>query len=244
MFDLHCHLLPGIDDGAQNLKDALALARYAVKHGITHAVMTPHVHPGAYNNTVASIADAVSSFRRQLVEHGIALNIVAGGEVRVCAELLEMVPMNQVPFLGKSGGCRVILLEFPHSHILPGSEQMVHWLLEQHIRPLIAHPERNKELMDNPDKLRPLMELGCLLQLTAGSVAGYFGVKAQSAAARMLSNGWVSVLASDAHNLTSRVPDLMPGVEAAAKIVGMQAAKALVDDNPRRIAGGLFPQSV
>lgn len=240
MLDLHCHLLPGIDDGAQTLDDALSLARHAVAHGITHAVMTPHVQPGTYENTVAGIADAVDSFRQQLLTHGIALHIAAGGEVRICTELLEMVAMKQIPFLGEVDGYQIMLLEFPHSHILPGSDQLVHWLLKQHIRPLIAHPERNKGIHADPDKIAPFVSMGCLLQVTAGAVAGHFGKVSRSCAQYFLEQGWVDVLATDAHNLQFRPPELAEGMRAAAQIIGEQAAHALVHENAYAIAGSRF----
>ncbi len=240
MIDLHCHLLPGIDDGAQNIEDALALARYAVEHSITHAVMTPHIQPGTYDNCAETIEQHVRSFQIQLDEHGIALKIAAGAEVRICSELLEMVPMGQIPFLGKLDGYDIMLLEFPHSHIPPGSDQLVRWLLKQHIRPLIAHPERNKAMHADPDKIAPFVSMGCLLQLTAGSVVGRFGELSRSCADYYLGRGWVEVLATDAHNLQYRPPELKNSMQAAAKLIGDDAAHALVYENPIAIAGNRF----
>jgi len=240
LLDLHCHLLPGIDDGAQTLDEALALARHAVAHGITHAVMTPHVQPGTYENSAATIADAVLAFRGQLAAHDISLQIAAGGEVRICTELLDMVPMRQAPFVGELEGYRVMLLEFPHSHILPGSDQLVRWLLKQHIRPLIAHPERNKGIHADPDRIASFVSMGCLLQVTAGAVVGGFGERSMACARYFLEQGWVDVLATDAHNLQYRPPELIPGMEAAAAIIGDDAAHALAYETPRAIAGCKF----
>jgi len=237
MIDMHCHLLPGIDDGARDLNEALELARYAVDHGITHAVMTPHINPGTFNNSKASITRAVASFRTQLAEHDIALNIAVGAEVRICVELLDMIVLNQIPFLGELDGYRIMLLEFPHSHILPGSDKLVQHLLDQNIRPLIAHPERNKAVHANPDRIAQFVAMGCLLQVTADSVAGRFGKASKRTAAYLLKKGWVYVLATDAHHIKHRPPELMGGVRAAARLIGDSAASALVNSHPFSIVG-------
>src|SRR5690606_29549077 len=122
----------------------------------------------------------------------------------------------------------VFLLEFPHSHIPPGSDKLVRWLLDRRILPMIAHPERNKDIMRKFDKVQPFIEMKCLLQLTAGSVAGDFGEAAQMTARKLLETGKVSILASDAHNVTHRPPRLDHGRDAAAEIVGEEMAEKMV----------------
>lgn len=235
MIDIHCHLLPGIDDGAQTLDEALAMARLAVANGITESVLTPHVHPGRYENTRASVGAAVDRFREALAAHKIPLAVHAAGEVRIGPELVRMVAEDQVPWLGSHGGYRLVLLEMPHSHIPQGADKLVAWCLQQGIRPVIPHPERNKDVVRDIEKIAPLVGLGCFLQVTAGSVAGDFGEPARQRAVELLTRGWVQFLASDAHDTRHRVPELMPGRDAAAAIVGEQGAWKLVLDHPRRI---------
>jgi protein-tyrosine phosphatase len=241
MIDLHSHLLPGIDDGPDTLEESLDLARIAVANGITHSVLTPHIHPGRYENDAASIAAAVDRFRAALVARNIPLQIGFAGEVRLSFEIMEMVARGQIPFYGEEHGYKVFLLEFPHSHLPPGSLNLVEWLLEQKIRPLIAHPERNKDIMRKPDKLAPLLEMGCYLQVTAGSVAGDFGETAQKIARQLLEAGTVTILASDAHNASHRPPRLDHGRDAAAEIVGAEMAMALVTSRPASLIVGQFP---
>ncbi|WP_018294794.1 tyrosine-protein phosphatase [Mariprofundus ferrooxydans] len=240
MLDLHCHLLPGIDDGARTLDESLALARHAVEHGISRAVMTPHIQPGVYDNSAENICDAVQLLRAHLADHDIPLRIAAGAEVRICPELIQMIPMGQIPFLGESEGYKVLLLEFPHSHILPGSEQLVRWLLNNNIRPLIAHPERNKGLHADPHRIAPFVSMGCMLQVTAGSVSGSFGTASKAVAHYLLEQGWVDVLATDAHNLNHRPPELKAGMDDTARLVGEAKAHALVYENSYVIAGYRF----
>jgi protein-tyrosine phosphatase len=234
MFDLHCHLLPGIDDGPQSLDDALVLARMARADGVTHAVLTPHIHPSRYDNDRLGIEQAVAQFARDLDQAGIDLAIVAGAEVRLDPLIPSLLQMQKIPFIGRLGDEDILLLELPHSHIPPGTEKLIDWMRLRKIRPLIAHPERNKAVLRKLDKIRPFVEMGCLLQLTAGAVAGLFGAPAQARAAQMLEQGWVSILASDAHDAHYRVPAMTRGRGVAAGIVGEQEARRMVFERPRQ----------
>ena len=237
MIDLHCHLLPGIDDGPQDLATALRLARHAVTAGIRTSVVTPHMHPGRYDNRAANIRAAAQMFQQVLDTEGIALRILCAAEVRLDHEILSWVGQEHIPYLGRWHGERVMLLEFPHSQVPVGADKLVDWLLKQGIRPMIAHPERNKDIMRSTDKLLPFIRMGCLLQVTAGAVAGNFGEFARARAVDLLARGWVTVLASDAHNLDVRPPELEPGRAAAAKIVGDEESWNMVRDRPAEIIG-------
>lgn len=240
MIDLHNHLLPGIDDGAPDLETALQLARVAVQDGITHLVCTPHIHPGRYDNTPNSIAAARQQFADGLREAGIPLQIASAAEVRFGMELMVGIAQNAIPFLGEWQGKQVLLLEFPHGEIPFGAERLVSWLLQRNIVPMIAHPERNKGIMRTPSKLKPFLEQGCLLQVTAAAVAGHFGEAAQTIAHNLLEQGVVTILASDAHNLQHRPPRLAEGMEHAARLVGDTQAERLVKDTPWQIAQAHF----
>lgn len=232
MIDLHCHLLPGIDDGPTNIQESLNLARHAVANGIFRAILTPHIQPGRYNNNVNNISLGFEQFKVELKSNQIPLHIGFGAEVRICPEIIPMVKRTLVPFIGNFKGQSVLLLELPHSHIPPGTDKLIDWLRSEGIVPMIAHPERNKELMGSPDKLGPFIHKGCLMQLTAASVAGAFGPRAKKCADFYLENRWVHLLASDAHNLQNRPPELEPGRVAASKILGEAEATKLVVDNP------------
>lgn len=240
MIDLHCHLLPGIDDGPDTLEQALELARLAVSNGITHSVVTPHIHPGRYENDAVSIQQSLNEFRAALLEHEIPLQLGFAGEVRLGAEIPMLIESNQIPFYGTLDGYQIFLLELPHSHVPPGSDKLVEWLLQRNIKPMIAHPERNKDIMRKFEKVMPFMELGCLFQLTAGSVAGDFGEAARQTAHWMLESGKVTVLASDAHNAQYRPPRLDHGRDAAAAIIGNELARELVYARPALLVSQQF----
>ncbi|WP_323846386.1 tyrosine-protein phosphatase [Microbulbifer magnicolonia] len=243
MIDLHCHLLPAIDDGAGDLEEALALASAAAADGITHAVITPHIHLGRYTNTRASIRKACEEFRVSLERQQIPLQLSCAAEVRICGQLPRLVVDEELPFLGSWESHRVLLLEMPHSHVPVGMKQLVTWLLSRNIRPMIAHPERNRDILRNYDGVRELVQLGCLLQVTAASLTGGFGDTAQLRAEQMLREGLVTVLATDAHNTSRRPPLLSAGREAAEQIVGESSSWDLVWNNPLVIAAQHFPKA-
>ncbi len=236
MIDVHCHLLPDIDDGPRTLDAAIALARRAVASGIQTSIVTPHILPGRYDNTLSGIRQAAARFRAELEARDIALEIGYAAEVRIGAEVLAMAESETLPLLGCSEGYGLVLLEFPDSHILPGSDKLAAWLLKRGIRPVIAHPERNKEIMRNVDAIAPFVQMGCWLQLTAGSVAGVFGPRCRERSRQLLERGWVQVLASDAHDMPARMPELEPGRAAAAEIVGEAESWRLVRERPAAIA--------
>lgn len=237
MIDLHCHFLPGVDDGAETVAEALALAEAAVANGITTSVLTSHLHPGRYANVRSTLQREVESFRGLLAERQIPLDVRVGAEVRLLPEMIELLIDDEIPFLGTVDGYRIVLLEFPHNLIPVGSQSFIAKLLEMKIRPLIAHPERNKAVMHDPEKIRPFVGMGCWLQVTAGSLAGRFGTAVEETARRLLDNDWVQVLATDAHNLEHRPPDLAEGRDAAARHYGEAAAWRLVREWPAKIVG-------
>ncbi len=235
MIDLHCHYLPGIDDGAETLGEAIALASAAVADGITTAVMTPHVHLERYSNNLSSITQDVMRFRQVLAEQNIPLQIHVGGEVHFSPDVMDLAATEELPYIGVVDGYRILLIEFPHSHIPVGSDRFIQWLLRRHIRPMIAHPERNKDVMRNPEKIYPFVASGCMLQVTAGAVIGQFGRLAQECAMAMLEREWVTVLASDAHNIKHRPPNMSPAREFLAKWGGEAMASHLTCTMPGRI---------
>ena len=239
MIDLHCHLLPGIDDGPETLEDALAMARIAVANGITESRVTPHLHVGRWENDLASIAAAVARYKEELKKAGIALQVSFAAEVRASYDIIPLIEDGRVPFLGTLEGYDVMLLELPHNEVPVGAEKLVSWLMGRRIRPMIAHPERNRDILRDAGKLLPFVREGCLVQLTADAVAGEFGEQAAKRSAEFLEQGWVSVLASDAHDTVSRPPRIAPGRDAAARIVGDEEARKLVEDHPRRIVRGV-----
>jgi protein-tyrosine phosphatase len=242
MIDLHCHLLPNIDDGPQTLEESIELCRIATADGVTHAIVTPHIHPGRWENTRQSIQRDCENLQSELLKNNIPLQLGFAAEVRLTDQIMQQVEHNEIPFYGEVDGYNIMLLEFPHGHIIPGSDKLVAWLLQRNIRPLIAHPERNKQVMKDIALLQPFIEAGCWLQLTAGSVTGGFGEQAQHIAHQLLQDDVVAVLASDGHNARARQPVLKQAFDAIAGQYGVKRARRLTLQTPAVIAAGQFAE--
>ncbi|AFV85153.1 tyrosine-protein phosphatase [Alteromonas mediterranea] len=234
MIDLHSHILPGIDDGARSLDIALEMAEQAVSCGISHMVCTPHIHMGYFDNSFSSIAEAFYSFNEHVKRESIPLSLSFAAEVRVN----ELIPIwhkkGELPFLGKYDGKNVLLLEMPHSHIPQGLDVLIKWLLRNNIQPLIAHPERNRELIAENDKFNWLQRQGCLFQATAGAFVGRFGERVEEFAFRLLEKGAFHVVASDTHDLIRRPNDMQAALEVVSKY-NSEYAEALFIKTPGRI---------
>ena len=237
MIDIHCHLLPGIDDGPPTLEAALALAQACVDDGITHTVVTPHVFPGRFENRRSSIEEDFDRFAATLCAARIPLGLSWAGEVRLTPEVLELPPRGELPFLGHVSGYHTLLLEMPDGQIPLGSDRFVQHMLARHVRPVLVHPERNRAVMEQPERLRPFVELGCYLQLTAGSLVGQFGGKAQATAQALLDEGWVHAVASDAHNLMGRRPRMRDAAAWLTQHYGAAAARQLTVLGPAGLCG-------
>lgn len=244
MYDLHNHLLPGIDDGAQNIESALELAQIAVKDGITHMVCTPHIHLGRYNNTVQTIQAAYNDLKQALIEQKIPLTIAFAAEVRIGPEILQLAIKKALPFIGKYDGMGVLLLEFPTNSIPLGSDKLISWLLKQNIKPMIAHPERNLVFQEHPERLDAFLKQGCLTQVTGNSFLGSFGNGAQNLAIRLLENSAINIVASDAHNSAYRPPVLSNAFSKVSELSSLEVANNLFQENPKTIAQTKFIEAV
>ncbi len=239
MIDVHCHILPGLDDGAADTAETLALLRLAVADGIRRMVATPHINPGYFDNTQATIAAALSAVRAELLQQQIPLQIAAAAEVRLTDQLMSAVEQQQLPFLGQWQSQQVLLLELPHSHVPAGTDKLLKWLGKHNILAMIAHPERNREIQSNPALLNTLRNAGCLFQLTASSLLGDLGERHQQCAELLVRQRIYQVMASDCHNLQRRPPKLQPALQQLARLTDDNYANALVKDNPAALTASL-----
>ncbi|MBZ0096385.1 MAG: hypothetical protein K8H75_13565 [Sulfuricella sp.] len=238
MIDLHCHMLPGIDDGAPDLATALEMARIAVADGIKVVACTPHIYPGMYENTATGIRQAVENFRLRLAEAGIPLQLTYGADTHLAPDLIARMRAGEVPTLH---GTRYFLLEPPHHVAPPRLEEFVFNLLAVGYVPIITHPERLSWISSHYDIFRNMAEHGAWMQITAGSLTGRFGEQVQYWAELMLDEGLVHILATDAHGVKSRAPLLAEGCRAAERWVGTEEARKLVLDRPKGILDNLEP---
>lgn len=237
VYDLHCHFLPGVDDGAPDLDSALDLARASVANGIRGAVLTPHLYPGRWNNILSEIRPRFDAFAAALRENAIDLQVKLGAEVHLLPESLALIDQGELPTIGQWNDKQVVLLEMPDGQIPVGAANAVKYFVRRGIVPMIAHPERNKDVVRNIQKLTPLIAEGCLVQLTAASVCGRFGNSALETSMRLLDANMVTVIATDAHNITHRPPILAEARQALTARYGEKAAVLLTGVNPAAIFG-------
>jgi protein-tyrosine phosphatase len=241
MIDLHCHLLPGIDDGAADLATSLAMARAAVADGIRVTACTPHIYPGLYENTATGIRAATRRLAQVLREHDIGLSLVCGADTHLVPDLLSRLRDGSVPTLNDS---RYFLLEPPHHVAPPRFEASVFELMTAGYLPVITHPERLSWIETHYDVMQRLAARGAWMQVTAGSLAGRFGKRPRYWGERMLSEGMVHLLATDSHGVDKRPPQLAQGRDLAAQRIGEAQAALLVRDRPRAILMNLPPSAV
>ncbi len=235
MIDLHCHYLPDVDDGAKDLREALALLRAARRDGATRVVLTPHVFAGRWDNTLADLQPRFDAFARLVEGRRMGVELFLGAEVHLLPESLDLIDGGRVPYIGGWEGSKVVLLEMHDGRIPPFAVEAIRHLASRDIVAMIAHPERNRAVIANPDVLEPFVAEGCLLQLTAGSIVGAFGQPARNAAIALLDRGWVTVVASDAHNLRHRPPMLRPARQELKLRYGRDVAIALLEERPGEI---------
>lgn len=241
MLDLHCHLLPGIDDGATDLDMAIEMARIAAGDGIRTVACTPHIYPGLYDNDAAGIRAAILALQAQLDARDIPLRLVEGADAHMDPGLLDGIRAGRVPTLA---GSRYLLLEPPHHVAPPRLEETLFDLLLAGIVPVVTHPERLVWIEEHYPVFERLVRGGAWMQLTAGSLTGRFGRRPRYWAERMLDDGLVHLLATDAHHPRRRPPLLAEGREAAARRVGEAEAEHLVTTRPHGIVQDVAPEQL
>ncbi len=239
MIDLHCHLLPGVDDGAADLGTALAMARIAVDDGIKVIACTPHIYPGMYDNDGPAIRRAVAELQTRLEEADIPLRLTLGADAHIAPDLVAGLRAGRVPTLHDS---RYFLLEPPHHVAPPRLADTVFDLLAAGYVPVITHPERLSWIEDHYETFVELARKGAWLQVTAGSLTGRFGKAARYWAERLLDEGWVHILATDAHGVDRRPPLLAEGQRVAERWLGAGEALHLVETRPQGILDNLQPE--
>jgi protein-tyrosine phosphatase len=233
--DIHCHLLPGIDDGAKDWRDTLAMARMAAADGFDTIVATPHQLGNWPQNTGDDIRHLTAQVQNVLREQKIPITLLAGGDVRIEPDLIAKIRRGEVMTLADRG--RHVLLELPHELYVP-LDRLLAELRAAGLVGILSHPERNQGILARPDVLGPLVRAGCLMQVTAGSLAGAFGIDIAKFSEWMVVEGLVHFLATDAHSSRARRPIMSRAFERAAQLVGERRAIELCCSNPARIAAG------
>ena len=239
VIDLHSHILPGIDDGSPDLETSLAMARMAVADGIEVMACTPHFLPGRYENTTDDVRMRVAALNQKFVEEDIYLALVVGADAHIRSDFLDCLKRHQILRLHDS---RYVLFEPSHVMLPPQLEQQLSEIVAAGYVPILTHPERFKWIESNYTVFESLVKAGVWMQITAGSLTGKFGPRPQYWAQKMLTEGLVHLLASDAHNTTSRPPILSEAFAVAKLQIGLEEARHLTLTRPKAVLENLAPE--
>ncbi|MYL62254.1 tyrosine protein phosphatase [Bacillus hwajinpoensis] len=242
MIDIHSHILPGIDDGAKSIEDSLAMARQAFNQGITKVVASPHNKNGTFDNAKSAILTDVQLLNKALQQEGIELKILPGQENRIYGELVEELTQGDLLTVNENGV--YMLIEFPSSHLPRYANKILFDLQVQGIVPIIVHPERNREIMENPERLYNLVKEGALSQLTGTSVTGKMGKKIQKFSFDLIQSNLTHFIASDAHNTKARPFDLGEALETVEKEFGISTRYMLQENAEDMIMGRMVAKEV
>ena len=234
--DIHCHCLPGLDDGPATMPESLGLCRSLVEEGITAVIATPH-QLGRYSccNEAAQVREAVSALNKELKSNNVALRVVPGADVRVDERICQLLEADKVLTLADGG--KYILLELPHE-VLIDIEPLLVDLASMGITAIISHPERHSGLAKEPDILSKWLRCPVHLQVTAGSLLGCFGQAAQKFGWQLLSSGQACLVATDSHDLDGRRPCISAAFEHISDRLGQTVARLVCIENPLRILRG------
>jgi protein-tyrosine phosphatase len=234
MIDIHSHILPDLDDGARAPEESLEMARIAVEDGIEQMVCTPHMFNGLSGDPQPQdIRTRVSKLQEE-IGNG-RLKLLPGNEVHISHQIADHAREHRFCRLNNGN---YMLVEFPSMIIPVGAEDLFYQLQLQGLYPILVHPERNAQFQSNPSLIEPFVRRGVFIQVTAMSVTGEFGIKAQKCAEILLRHQCVHFLATDTHRPKTRPPILSRGRDAAARIVGKNSARKLVEDNPLAVISG------
>jgi protein-tyrosine phosphatase len=210
VIDLHCHILPGLDDGPANIDFSMAMARTAAECGTQILVATPHVRADYPDVTPEVIEAGVETLNRRLAEEDLALSVLPGAEVSF-TRIADIEPDDLPRFCLGDSSC--LLLEAPVRRATIDVERAVEAIQERGLKPVLAHPERSSIFLKDPQRLEGLVERGALCSITAASMSGGFGERVQRFAVQLLVAGLVHDVASDAHDHVHRPPDLVSGFD-------------------------------
>lgn len=228
IIDLHCHILPGLDDGAQSLEESLEMVHLAAQSGVREIVATPH----CAGDRIRETTDGLMLLREALEDMRIPVTVHPGMEILGLADTAQLLSAGKLLALN---GSQYPLIEFPFHEAAEDNTQILSDVIRAGYRPLIAHPERYGCVQEDPECINQWYQMGCLFQINRGSLLGRFGRAAQDMAFSLIDRGFATVVASDAHSGRMRTPWLLDVYELLEHEFSPRAARHLMRDNPQRI---------
>lgn len=231
MVDIHCHILPGVDDGPDVIDESLAMCRRFHELGVVHVVATPHL-PWREKYEIDKIIAAHNLLKETLIKENIELELSLGADIRISWDLIERLKNGSLLTLAKS---RYFLLELDDFTVPPGLEDFIKRCNKEGFYPVLTHPERNVLFCSDYERIRKIAELPVLIQISSCSLVGSLGAAAKRAAMDWLKLDLVDVMASDAHAVNMRLEEFNKGLFAAQKIIDRKRLEDLVINTPSAI---------
>jgi protein-tyrosine phosphatase len=232
-FDVHSHLLPGVDDGCENLEESIACARELVSAGYTHSFCTPHIWPSLPGNTIASITTRVAELQKDFDGAGVPLQLVPGGELNLRPDFMKTPPDEVVSY---AMARKHVLLDFWADRLPPFFEPSIRWLQSLGLTVILAHPERIRAIQLDPDLVDHFADLGLLLQGNLQCLGDPPRTATRELAERYLVEGNYFLLGSDTHNIET-MPVRLRGLSRAIELVGEDRVMELTRDHPLTLLG-------
>ena len=230
--DTHCHIIPNVDDGSKSFEESIEMCKIAASEGIRRIVATPHFIQGDYMVTAKEVKNIISELQTELWEREIPIELYNGHEVLIDPQIVKLVENNTISTLNNS---RYILVELPMNEIPSYTEDVLHSLILKGFIPVIAHPERNSNIIEDPRILSRFLRLGALSQMTTWSILGRYGEKVRVTAEVLLEHNMVHLLATDAHSPRRRSPKFSKAIPKLVEIVGSERAQMILENAERII---------
>ena len=236
MIDLHSHILPGLDDGSKNMAETLGMVRQLHEAGIKTLTATPHVIEGRTFLSPAEILETTAQVRKSVAEAGIPVEILPGAENYIFPDLAKYARDGKLMTLGNTG--KYLLVEFPMLEIPHYTDQVFFELQVLGITPVLAHPERNKGLADEPEQILNWARKGVLFQLNMRSLSGHYGPDASKLAEILLSSELIHFVGSDTHRVSRSEFTYPEALQSVHEIVGETKYQKMTRLNPLTILEG------
>ena len=230
--DIHCHILPGVDDGAKSIEESLEMLKIASDNGINRIILTPHNKPGHKNIHTADMDALIEKLKERIKKSGLKISLIGGNELYYRMELSEEIREGHARTMGDS---KYVLIEFSPMDDYDYLRNGIYNLLSEGFFPIIAHVERYKCLLEHPDRVKDLSGMGAYIQVNAGSVMGEAGLLAKGFTRRLLKHELVHFVATDAHDTKKRAPELKKCADYIVKKYGEDAALNIFINNPESI---------
>lgn len=235
MIDIHSHIIPAVDDGPKTMEEAVRMLEHMSDEGISTVISTSHFKSPQFDVSVDQVKNGVHLLKKQVEKEGIPLKILEGQEIRIYKDLVRDLLAGRALSLGNS---QYVLVEFPSKEVPDFTVDLFKEMISNNFIPIIAHPERNRALMEKPEILYKFIKNGALAQVTTGSLSGHYGSKIKDTAISFVENNLVQAIGSDVHNLTTRPLLFNEGIDVLDRKNLSKQADILLENNHRIAENG------